>query len=122
MTFLKKIGMILGKATQLWLGFQPLLSSIPGTVRAEITSDLTILAGIVVQVEAIGAALEIKGPDKLKATAPIVAQMILSSSIMLHRKVKDPALFQKSCGELGGAMAGILNALDDDIDDVKDKA
>lgn len=118
MSFLKKIGSILGKATQIALGFGPVIQQFaPQTspVVREVTSDLQQLAQIIVNVEAIGQALEIAGPDKARAAAPLIAQVILQSSVMAHRKIHDPALFQKGCAELGGAVADILNALDDDV-------
>lgn len=122
MGFLKKAGSILGKITQLWLGFAPMLTNIPGAVRSEISSDLTILAGIIVNAEAMGQALGIAGPEKLKAAAPLVGQMMLQSSLLAHRKIKDPVLFLRGSTKIGDGMADVLNALDDDIDDVKDKA
>ena len=122
MGFLRKAGSIIGKITQLWLGLAPMLTNIPGSVRTEISSDLTILAGIIINAEAMGQALDIKGPDKLKAAAPLVAQMVLQSSLLAHRKIKDPVLFKQGCTKMGDGMADLLNSLDDDIDDVKDKA
>lgn len=122
MGFLRKAGVILGKITQAWLGLSPMLTNLPGAIRTEITSDLTLLAGIIVNAEAMGQALDLKGPDKLKAATPLVGQLILQSSLLAKRKIKDPALFLRGSTKIGDGMADILNALDDDIDDVKDKA
>ena len=124
MSFLKKLGQILAKATQIAIGIGPLTQTLypqGAAVVKEIQSDLAVLAQLVVNAEAMGQALNIPGPDKARAIAPLIAQSILQSQIMLHRKIKDPTLFLKGCTGLGGDLADILNSLDDDIQ-TQDKA
>ncbi len=119
MTFLQKLGTILLKVTQVITGFQPIQQvTYPqaGNIVTKIISELSMLSALVVQAEAMGQALGIKGPDKAKAIAPLVAQMVLQSEMMVNRKISDPVKFQAGCQELGGAIADILNSLDDKID------
>ncbi len=119
MTFLKKLGSILLQATEMWAGFAPVITqTLPGASGpiAVVSKDMAAIAQIVVEAEAMGQALAQPGTAKLAAAAPLVAQIVLQSSIMADRKIADPALFNKGCGELAGAMADILNSLHDNID------
>ncbi len=124
MTFLQKLGTILLKVTQVITGFQPIQQvTYPqaSNVVTKVLSELSLLSGLVVQAEAMGQALGIKGPDKAKAIAPLVAQMVLQSEMMVGREIGDVALFQKGCIGLGGDIADILNSLKPKID-TQDKA
>lgn len=120
---LKKLGSIIAKGLSIWYGFGSAAGAVSpqaaGLVR-EINTEISQIAQIIVTIEAIGQKLGIKGPDKLTAAAPFVAQVILQSAVLVKHKVRDEALFTKGCGEIAGGFADILNALDDDVD-VKDK-
>lgn len=119
MTFLKKLGVILLKATEIVTGFGPLISTMvpnSGAVIREIQSDLAAIANVIVNVEAVGQVLGTPGADKLKAATPLVAQAILQSSLVAHRKIDNPALFQQGAQKMADGMADILNSLKDDID------
>lgn len=119
MTFLKKFGAILLKFTEIFVGLAPMFEgSLPGqagTIQV-VSKDLTAIAQIVLNVETIGQALNQPGPQKLIAAAPLVAQVILQSSILANQSIANPELFQKGCGEIAGGMADILNSLKDDVD------
>lgn len=123
MTFLSKLGGLIAKGLSIWYGLSgaagALNPSIAGVVH-KIDTEISQIAQIVITVEAIGQKLGIKGPEKLTAAAPLVAQVILQSALLARHKIKDEALFAKGCGEIAGGFADILNALDDDVD-VKDK-
>lgn len=116
MTFLKKLGSILLQASAIVTGFAPMFqqSSQAGAIQV-VSKDLAELAQIVVQVETVGQALNQAGPAKFAAAAPLVAQVILSSSVLAGRKIHDQALFLRGCGAVGGGMADILNSLHDDV-------
>lgn len=116
MSLLKKIGTVILKATELITGFGPLLPPQYQHAEQVLVSDLKSIESVIVNVEAFGQVLGIKGPDKLKAAAPLVAQMVLQSSLVAGRKISDPALFQQGASKLADGMADILNSLKDDID------
>ena len=127
MKLLKKIGLIVLKATEIVTGFGPGLAAIiPGDKDDRIiqtaSADLSQVAGIITQVEVFGAALGIAGPDKLRAAAPAVAQVILRSTVLAGRKIHDTVLFQAGCTQVAAGMADILNSLKDDVPtiDMKD--
>lgn len=118
MGFLKKLGTILLKGTAVVAGVGPLISNqVPAAipVLAQVTDTLARVAGVVTQMELVGQALGLAGPDKLKGAAPAVAQVILESSLLVGRKIKDPELFKRGCTSIGSGMADVLNSLDDDI-------
>jgi hypothetical protein len=120
MTFLKKLGGILLKGTQIIMGFAPLVQAmVPGS--AGIISEINQIAAIIAQVEIMGQALGVAGPDKLRAAAPAVAQIILQSSMMAHRQIADPLKFNAACATIAGGMADLLNSLKPDVETV-DKA
>lgn len=114
MNLLAKIGSIILKGTEILLGFgSTIQQQFPGTssVVTVISKDLTDVANIVTQVEVMGQALQIKGPDKLKAAAPLIAQIILQSALMADKKIESPDLFQQGCTKVADGMADILNSL-----------
>ena len=115
MTFLKKFGELVLKATGLVKTFGPIVKGFtPDAVDKQIdvaVAKVDDIAGVVLQVEAVGQALGIKGPDKLKAAAPLIAQVILSSGIMVGKTVANPTLFQQGCTKIGDGMADVLNSL-----------
>lgn len=119
MTFLKKLGEIILKFTEIATGIGPLLSTAypqSATAVTTVTSDLSQIAQIIAQVEAMGQALNIAGPQKLTAAAPLVAQIVLSSSLLVNQKIDDPVMFQKACTEIAGGVADLLNSLKANID------
>jgi len=121
MKFLTKLGQILRKGLEIYTGFSPIISGMisgSGNVVQTISRDLTEIANIITTVEVIGQTLNQAGPDKLKAATPLVAQVILQSSILANHKIGDPALFQAGCQKLADGMADVLNSLHDDISTV----
>jgi hypothetical protein len=119
MTFLKKLGQIILKATEIFAGFAPIVQTefpgLSGTVQT-VSNDLAQIANIVVAVEAAGQSLNIPGADKLKAAAPQVAQIILKSALLVNHKIANPDLFQQGSTKIADGVADILNSLHDNID------
>ena len=118
MNLLKKIGTIMLKATEIWIGFWPLVSAtIPGSsaVVQTVSKDLIQIADIIVQVESIGQALGTAGPQKAVAAAPLVAQVVMSSALMAHHQIADEAAFKAACVTIAGGFADLLNALKGDV-------
>lgn len=117
MSFLKKLGNIIATITGIFTGFAPFLTKeLPGTgqVVQVISKDLAAVSDAVVNAEALGQMQGMSGADKAKYLAPLVAQIILSGSIVAGKKIADQALFLQGCGNLGGAVADILNSLHSD--------
>ena len=115
MSLLKRLGGILLKVGEYAIGIEHLMPAPPAALDKGIAT-LNQIAGIVIQVEAIGQTFAMAGADKLKAAAPLVADVILRSDVLVGRKIKDQALFSKAAGELAGAVADILNSLEDNVD------
>lgn len=124
MTFLKKLGSILLKATQIAAGIAPfaeaLLPNEAGKIQVA-SQDLAQIATIITQVETIGQALGQPGTAKLTGAAPLVAQVILQSSILANHKIANPTLFQQGATKIADGMADILNSLQDQVQTI-DKA
>jgi hypothetical protein len=119
MSFLKKIGSIILKASQIVGGYGPLVSAtVPGSgkVIETLSADLAQIQNIIISMEAAGQALGIAGADKLKAASPLVAQVILQSALLANREIADQALFMKGVTEVGGGVADILNSLKDKVE------
>ena len=114
MSFLKKLGSAILGGISIVTGFQPVVQSINprvGSLTTTVTSDLALVAAVIGQVEAMGQALALPGAQKLTAAAPLVAQVIMQSSLMTGKKINDEVLFQKACSEIAGGMADLLNSL-----------
>lgn len=118
MTFLKRLGVILARGIEIATGVLPLASQFlpnsAGTLQV-VSQDLAQVSHIVVEIETIGAALGVKGPDKLKMAAPLVAQVLLQSSLLVNHKIANPQLFQQASSEIAQGVVDLLNSLHDDI-------
>jgi hypothetical protein len=121
MTFLKKAGQFILKSAAALAGFAPLGAQLfpqhAGAI-ARINEDLQDIAGVVISVEALGQLQGIPGAHKARLAGPLVAQVILRSSVVANRKIEDPALFAKGCQQIGTGMADILNSLKGDVETV----
>lgn len=117
MTFLKKAAEIILKAVGIASGFLPLLQGvIPERAAdkvAEVSDDLTKVAGIIVTVESAAQALSspLPGAEKLKMATPLVAQVILQSDVLVGKKIDNPVLFQQGSASIASGMADVLNSL-----------
>lgn len=126
MTFLNKFGRVvgeIGKVVAGVAGIMPIVEKIDpahAPVYQTVSKDLEQIGGIVLTLESVGSTLGLPGAQKLQATAPLIGQVVLQSSMLAGRKIKDPALFQRGCTKLGDGMADILNSVEDKIE-VEDK-
>jgi hypothetical protein len=124
MKFLTKLGALLLKGVAIVSGISPLVTTqFPGSNSAVqvISADLAQIADIIAQVEAIGQALGQKGPDKLKAAGPLVAQVVLKSALLANHKIAQPDLFAAGSTKIADGMADILNSLAADGIKTEDK-
>jgi len=113
---LAKFGQIVANVAGIATGLGPIfkgaLPSQAGTID-KVESEITLIAGQIQTVEAIGQALAIKGPDKLKAAAPLVAQVILKSALMAGHEY-DAALFTQGASKIADGFADVLNSIKPD--------
>lgn len=119
MTFLKKLGQVIAKATAVVVGIEPLLPMLnrPAVTAAGavVEDKLNQIAQAVVTAEAIGAALQLSGPQKLTAASPLVSQLVRQSSLLAGRPIANAQLFDDSIAQLTSAVVGILNSLHGDV-------
>ena len=114
-SFLRKFGAIALKVTEIAVGVAPMAQMLYPQAKDQISTishDLAQMATIIQQVEVFGQALEIKGPDKLKAATPAIAQIILQSSLLAKRKIDNPELFKAGCQKMADGLADVLNSLE----------
>jgi hypothetical protein len=79
-----------------------------------VASDGLVAAqNIILNAEAMGAALGVPGADKAKASAPAIHQLFMSLPILKGKKPKDPAVAMEKAQALGGAIADYLNCYED---------
>jgi len=120
MGWLKKIGIIVGKTAEFLVLGGPVISAlIPGKRDDQIVAVAQSVIGqaiqVIVQVEAIGAALALSGADKLKAAVGPISEILLQ--FLKGRKVKDVAKYRAGVEKFTSGLADILSSLDDgDID------
>lgn len=114
MKFLSVLSKAFQIGLQIFTGFQTqITAAVPGTTNVvqTISQDLTEIAGVIVDVEQMSIALALKGPDKLKAAAPLVADIILKSTLLANHKVADAVLFQQGASKIADGMADCINSL-----------
>jgi hypothetical protein len=117
MGFLKKAAEIVLRVTALVSGFAPLVTATDpktGAIVSKAENELAAVAGVIQQVEVFGQALGIKGPQKLIAATPAVAQVLLASSMLAGKKIANPELFKQGSQKIADGAADILNSLHGD--------
>ena len=117
MTFLSKFAGILLKGIAIATGLMPLVAqSFPGAggVVTVVENNLARIVQIVVEIEMIGQLKGLPGAEKAKAAGPLVAQIILQSSLMSGKKIANAELFNQGCVNIAGGMADVLNSLHPD--------
>jgi energy-converting hydrogenase Eha subunit F len=110
MKFLTKLGQIVAKVTQIATGIAPLFPQYDKET-GRIVDTLNGIAAVVMNVEVFGTVLNTPGEDKLKAATPAVAQIMLSSDLLVGKKIKDAALFKTGVEKVTAGMADILNSI-----------
>lgn len=121
MRFLTKLGQVIGKITEIAIGFAPLAKvALPGQSDKidVISQDLAEVAQIIATGEVIGQTLKLPGAQKLQGVTPLVAQVILRSSIVANHKIADPVLFQQGAQKIADGMADVLNSLEDKVESI----
>ena len=117
MTFLKKLGQYLAEGVALATGLWPLVSQFFGSstkaqqTATTVINDLTAIAQVVVQTEAV-IQTPGSGAAKLQAAAPLVANIVKTSELVSGHKIANETLFIQGCTDLTNAVAEILNSLD----------
>jgi hypothetical protein len=125
MSFLKKFGQIVGRVGLEFAGLSPLADRFypkAAGVIAKARETIDELADVIVTVEAIGTSLELKGEQKLQAAIPLVGQAILKSALLVDKKVRDEALFNKATVGFAQAMVDLLNSLEAKVETEDKKA
>jgi hypothetical protein len=117
MTLLSKIGAYILKGIGIMTGFLPVISqNFPNTTGGLqiISKDLAEIADTVTSIEALGQLKGLAGADKAAAAGPLVAQIILRSTLLTGQKIQDTALFNQGCVNIAGGVADVLNSLHPD--------
>ena len=114
MTFLRQLGLAILKGAQIVSGIAPIARTVlpnqAGFIET-VSADLAQVAEVVTAVEAIGQALKQPGPAKLSAASPLVAQVILRSSVLAGKKIANEALFAQGAQKMADGMADVLNSV-----------
>jgi hypothetical protein len=118
MKFLSKLAEYFAKGLQIVAAFAGVTAKIlPGAVSTEIqvvSQDLQQVGQVIVDTEQVGLALSLKGPDKLKAAAPRVADILLRSAMLANHKIANPTLFTQGATKIADGMADVINSLHPD--------
>lgn len=118
MKFLSKLAEYFAKGLQIVAVFAGVSAKIlPGSVNTEIqvvSQDLKEIGQVILDAEEVGVALSLKGPDKLKAAAPKVADILLESAMLANHKIANPALFTQGATKIADGMADVINSLHTD--------
>jgi hypothetical protein len=125
MKWLSLVGKFALAGLQAITGFGPMIGAmIPGTkddqIIAKAGDTLMQVSTVVQMVEAIGqaASTPMPGAEKLKVATPLVAQIILSSTMLAQHKIANEALFRQGCASIASGMADVLNSLKGDPDTI----
>lgn len=114
MNLLAKIGSIILKVTEIVAGFAPVAEAAFPSEASKVqvvSQDLSQIASIITQIEAAGQALQLAGAQKLTAAAPLVAQVILQSSVLVNHTIASSDLFKQGSQKIADGMADVLNSL-----------
>jgi hypothetical protein len=105
---------------QIAAGISPFVSAeFPGSGTVQVISkDLAAIAQIIQQAEVMGQALGQAGPAKLTAAAPLVAQIVLQSSLLANHSIADQTKFTGGVNALASGVADILSSLHPDVQTV----
>ena len=114
MSFLKKFGQVALQVGKVLPTVGPILSAIiPGTkddaVIARATGAIDPIIKIVTDVEQIGTALSLSGPQKLTAATPLVAAAL--QPYAATRGIAAPGLFKAGCEKIAAGVVDVLNSL-----------
>lgn len=114
MTFLKKVGQILGAGLKILTGLGPVVSAVVPNVGDDIVkieNTLEQAMQIVMQAEVMGEAINLPGAQKLAAATPLVKQVVLLLFKAKGLEISDEAKFTAAISGLTGSVADLLNAV-----------
>lgn len=115
MTFLKKLGQIIATGVEIFTGIMPILQrAYPNAPFNTISKDLNAISEIVIQAEAMGAALGLSGADKLRAATGPVVQILMQSEILANKQITDAAALNRAAQNAINAVVEMLNAIHPD--------
>lgn len=114
MGFLKKLGIILAKGTQIALGISPLLQGGVRTGVERATSILEQVAQIVIDMEVLGNKWQLSGAQKLEGAVVQATAIFLNSAMLAGRKIQDAAMFQAGITDVVNGIVKILNSVKGD--------
>lgn len=115
MTFLKKLGQIIATGVEIFTGILPIIQkAYPNAPYQTISKDLDAISQIVVQAEAMGAALGLSGADKLRAATGPVIQILMQSEILAGKQITDAAALNTAAQNAINAVVAMLNAIHPD--------
>ncbi len=114
MNFLKAFGLAALKITAIVSGFD-FTKLVPQQVAGEVRfvkNHMSEIMKVVVDVEAIGQALSLSGPQMLEAEIPKVSQLILDVLMDLNPKFKiaDEAEYRAGIAEIANGAARVLKS------------
>lgn len=118
MTFLKKLGQILGAISGISSVVGPIVQPFLGsgkaaTVAGTVTNDLTAMGSAIAQIEtAFGAVAGSTGAQKLQASIPLIGNIIKTSELVVGKKIANESLFTQAIQEYAQATADLLNSID----------
>lgn len=118
LSFIKKIGLAVAKGIGVAVKVAPTAAEVVGIVAPQysgiattVQNDLAAIAAVVVNVQQIGAVLGTEGPEKLRAAAQQVTQILLQSAIIAGHPVIDPAKFNLGSTKITDGVYDILNSI-----------
>ena len=114
MKYLSLVGKFALMGLQVLLGFGvPLTKATPNTTDDKVVDTMVQIAQMIGIVEAIGqaATTPMAGPEKLRVATPLVAQVILASSMLSGHKIGDELLFRQGCEKIASGMADVMNSI-----------
>ena len=92
------------------------LPKTPGVQKEIITAEdaFTKVGGIITMVESVATNVSktATGADKLRASTPLVMAAVQGSELMLGKKIRDKAAYEKACAGIASATADLLNSLE----------
>ena len=123
LSFLKKLGQIIVQGSEIIGGFAPILSAAApkeAGVITTVSTDLSAMANIVVQVEATSTAIAaataggtpLTSAQKLAMAIALIGPIVNQSSVVAGRQVANATLLQQAISEYAQATVDLLNSID----------
>ena len=117
--WLKKLGQKIAEGQAVVDVFSPAIKlAIPGDKDdkvldqiSSVSKDLTMIANVVVDVEAASNIVAMTGEQKLAVATPKVIQILLTSSMMAGKEVQDADLVRQGAADIAQGMVKFLNGI-----------